>query len=345
MSPRSDTIMPAARFRRLGLEVTRQCNSHCVYCFAGAQTDGAETMPLHAARGIVFEGYRAHYRHLHITGGEPLLYDGLFELLDAAADLDYASILLNTNGILLDRRMCRRLQAYPRLTLTVSLEGTPGLHDRFRGAGSHPRVSRGLENGLAAGLDIVVFTIAFKSLLPGLPRLAEHLMSRFPGISYLTLIRLVAAGRSPSPLEDEYLTPEDFLELARTAALINLHGLRTVILNEPLTNVVSKALGLRWMPKSTALCREGNLMVRADGRIALSHAGPHEFGTYKPGVLGRILAGQAYKSAVAPDNQVCPACTYRKLCRDGDLIRPAEWHMTGPMPVHYCQSVLDLIAV
>ena len=344
MKPRTDAHGPARTFRRLGLEVTQRCNCRCIHCFARTPSDDAEEMPRDVAMAIVREGRQAGFDHLHLTGGEPLLYPGIFALLDEAAAQGYTSILLNTNGLLLNPRMGRRLAQYPGLTLTVSLEGTPALHDRFRGAGTQPEVARGLENALAAGNAVVVFTMAFKSLLPELPRFADVLLSRYPGVGGLTLIRLLGPGIGRSGLNHEYLSPLEFLDLARTSALINLYGLRTTVLNEPLINVVSAKLRLPAIPPSAPLCRDGQLMIRANRRISLAHTDGHHLGTYRPGGLKKIRAAAAYRKAVAPANRGCTTCTHQKSCRDGGLIRPADWPMKRTSPVFFCQSVLDIIA-
>jgi len=328
---------------RLGLEVTNRCNSACIHCFAGTGSGASAQIPTEVAKDILLEGYFAAYRHLHITGGEPLLYNAIFEILDYALDLGYETMLVNTNGLLLTGRICRTLADYPGLSVTISLEGTALLHERFRGTRSHKQVLTGLENAIAAGLDVIVFTTAAKSLLPELPEFADFLVSRFPGIKYLTLIRLVTAEGRTSRLEEEFLNPGDFLGLANMVALINLYGLRTRLLNDPLINVVSRKLGMPWTPRSSDLDLEGSLMVGADLSVRSSHAGRHNYENYAPGSIAKILVSDQYRQASAPDSQICPACGYVELCRDSGLFRPAKWHLPGKHDSSYCKNVLDLL--
>ncbi|MBL0716118.1 MAG: radical SAM protein [Desulfosarcina sp.] len=345
MNLKVEEILKSATAKaRLSIEVTKRCNSSCVYCFAGAGETNSAEIPLELFKEIILQGYNAAYRHLHITGGEPLLYRDIFEGLDYAIDLGYESILLNTNGILLNKQLCQRLASYPGLTMTISLEGTEALHDRYRGNGSYQKTIRGLENGLEAGIDIIIFTIACKSLLPDLASFADDLFSRFPGINYLTLIRLVSTAGDSSPLHKEFLAPGDFIELVHIVSLINLYGLRTVLMNEPLINVACKMLGMSWVPKSKGLCHKGNLIVMADLSIYLFHTGRECCGNYESDSINRILASSRYKQATAPDKRVCPACKYAVLCSDGGLSRPTEWHMDKLMDSHYCKTVLDLIS-
>jgi MoaA/NifB/PqqE/SkfB family radical SAM enzyme len=329
---------------RLSIEVTTRCNCACVHCFAGASHTAPAEIRAEVVKDILVQGYHTAYRHLHITGGEPLLYRHIFQVLDDAIDLGYETILLNTNGLLLDRSICSKLADYPGLSVTISLEGTEVLHERFRGAGSHQKVLDGLENGIAAGLDIIVFTTACKSLLPVLPGFADTLAARFPGIRYLTLIRLVNTAGDTFPLPGECLAPGDFLELVNMVALVNLYGLQTRLLNDPLINVVSRMLDMCWVPVSQDLNQGDSLMVMADLSVYSSHTGRDNYGKYAPGSIDKILVSDQYRQASAPDMQVCPACGYTELCRASGLLRPAKWHTPGRHDSPFCKTVLDLIA-
>ncbi|MGD9331600.1 MAG: radical SAM protein, partial [Desulfobacterales bacterium] len=99
----------------LSIELTSRCNSSCTHCFARAGQAEGMSLTLELAREVCVEGYAAGYRHLHLTGGEPLLWEGLSDLLDVVFSLGYRSVFLNTNGILITDRVARRLAQYPHL--------------------------------------------------------------------------------------------------------------------------------------------------------------------------------------------------------------------------------------
>jgi MoaA/NifB/PqqE/SkfB family radical SAM enzyme len=339
-----DIAGAAAWNPRLSIEVTTRCNCACVYCFAAARHGATAEMPVDVVKDILVQGHRMSYRHLHITGGEPLLHDDIFQILDDAVNLGYETILMNTNGLQLDRSICSRLSCYPGLSVTLSLEGMKSLHDRFRGEGSYRKVMSGLEIGISAGLDVIIFTTACKSVLPLLPHFADTLAGRFPELLYLTLIRLINTVGDTFPLASECLTPADFLELVNMVAMINLYGLRTCLLNEPLINVVSKVLDRPWVPMSQDLTQGDNLMVMADQRICSSHTGREKYGKYAPGSIKKILVSDQYLRATATDTHICPTCGHAGLCQANGLLRPAKWHMPGPHDLPFCRRVLDLIA-
>jgi MoaA/NifB/PqqE/SkfB family radical SAM enzyme len=189
------------------------------------------------AREICAEGYAAGYRHLHLTGGEPLLWEGLSDLLDEVFSLGYRSVFLNSNGMLMTEHVARRLAQYPNLALSVSLQGPEVLHDGMRGTGSHRQVRRGIARALDAGLKLTIFTAIGNTLLAQLPAFAADVYEKFDGIERLTLIQMIRVKGDDCGLSRELLSPEDFIRLVRTVSALNLYGLKIDVLNDPLVNV------------------------------------------------------------------------------------------------------------
>ena len=330
--------------RRLSIEVTKRCNSSCIHCFAGASENDSTEIAYEVLKNIIIDGADAGYRHLHLTGGEPLLYENIFEVIDTALEKGYQTILLNTNGMLLNGRMCQKLAQYPELTISVSLEGSEVLHDYFRGNGTYQRAIKGLETGLEAGLEVIIFTIVCKSLLPELPRFADQLFTSFQGIKYLTLIRPIDSAPINSIFGKELLSPDEFLNLVRAISLLNLYGRPTTLLTDPLINVVARMLAISWIPESKELHQQGNLMVMADRSLSVSHTSDAYCGQYGSASIENVLSYDPYRQAVAPDKLICPACQYAQICHDNGLLRPVDGHALGPIDSHFCKAVLDLVS-
>ncbi len=329
----------------LGLELTTSCNSACVYCFAREGLAQDTTLPLPLAIRICTEGYQAGYRHLHLTGGEPLLWEGLFDLVEAVLAQGYRSIFLNSNATLFSPDVVRRLARYPRLAVSVSLQGDAAQHDRLRGPGTYRRAVRGLAAALAAGLPVTVFTVVGKTLLADLAAFAAGVHSTFAGIQRLTLIQMMPVQGQAIEGADELLDPEDFLRLVRTVAALNLFGWKTDVLNAPLATVAADYLRMPWIPRSQPCCRPGHLMVRANREITLTHSARANFGRYQPGLLARVLDDENYRAAVAPDGVLCPACRFVGRCRAHGLTQPAFGPGGRYFPEPYCQRVLSQAAV
>ena len=341
----SDEICPGVGQEALSIEVTTRCNSSCLHCFVRSSISKRSSLPVDLVTDIMVEGYDAGYRHLHITGGEPLLWEGLFEVLDYAFDVGYETIFMNTNGTLITEEISKRLADHGSLSVTVSLDGPELLHDRIRGKGSHRRTMWGIEKVLNAGNNLTIFTTVTKSLLPELPRFADNLYKKFPAIDCLILIQLIRRTNGAFALSEELLEPEDFIRLVRMVALLNVGGLRAIVKKNPLANVVSKMLQMPWIPRVPPLYREGRMIVMANRRIGVAHSNRNSLGRYRPGMIRKVLASDGYRRTVAPDQATCPSCKYARLCKENGMVRPSQGYGDLYAKTPYCRRVLDRIAL
>ncbi len=334
---------PAYRAKPLGIELTTRCNSACTHCFARAGWAEEACLAPDLARAICAEGYREGYRQLHLTGGEPLLWPYLMDLLDHVFTLGYQSVFLNSNGMLLTDAVARHLAQYPGLALSVSLQGPETLHDRMRGRGAYRGACRGIAVGLEAGLRLSLFTAIGRTLLPLLPAFVADVYAKFGAIERLTLIQMIAVKEAPLDLCRELLTPEAFLRLIRMVSAFNICGYHIHVLNNPLVNVAAARLGLPMIPRSYPLCRPGKLMVRANGDMTLAHSTGKRFGTYTAGMIGAVLSDNRYAKAVAPDTVDCPTCRFVAHCRENGMPQPPNEALDMVGEPFYCQRALALI--
>lgn len=329
----------------LSIEVTTRCNGSCLHCFVRSDISRRSSLPVDLVKEIMVEGYDAGYRHLHITGGEPLLWEGLFKVLDCGFGVGYETIFMNTNGTLMTEEISKRLADYGSFSISVSLDGPEDLHDRIRGKGSYRRTMRGIEKALNAGNDLTIFTTVTKGLLPELPHFADNLYKKFPAIDCLILIQLIRITNGAFALSEELLEPEDFIRLVRMVALLNVGGLRAIVKKNPLANVVSKMLEMPWIPRVPPLYREGRMIVMANRHIGVVHSTRNSFGTYRPGMIRKVLASDGYRRTVAPDQATCPSCNYAQPCKENGIIRPSEGYSDLNIDTPYCRRVLDRIAL
>jgi MoaA/NifB/PqqE/SkfB family radical SAM enzyme len=291
-------------------------------------------------RSIVREGYEAGYRHLHVTGGEPLMWHGLLSIFDYAFTLGYRTAFLNTSGTLLTDKVSRELAAFDGLAVSISLQGQKELHDSVRGKGSYDRAVKGIDRAIHAGLPVHVFTTVGKSLLPDLPRFAEQLFIAFPDTDRLTLIQIIRVPRDVFDLSKEVLGPDDFLMLVRMVSLLNLYGLRVDLLNNPLAAVACRVLGMPMIPPSSPLYQPGSILIRADLSITLAHSTTEDFGRYEPGILSTIVNNGDYSLAVSQDRLICRDCVFCDLCRAEGMVRPSESCRDMDSQIPYCKRVL-----
>jgi MoaA/NifB/PqqE/SkfB family radical SAM enzyme len=331
----------ATRKERLSIEVTTHCNSRCLHCFVRAAVSKRTSLQVDLVKEIIAEGYDSAYRHLHITGGEPLLWEGLFECLDYAFGIGYETVLINTNGTLLAEGINSRFTGYDGLKFSVTLQGPEGLHDQVRGKGSYLKTKAGIKKLLDAGFDTFIFTVASRSLLSDLLRFAQNTYKDFPAIKSLTFIQLIRVKCDIFGLSKELLEPNDFIQLIRMISFLNIYGLKIDVLNNPLACVAAKLLELPWTPRSPPLQRAGRIVVLANGDICLSHSSRTPLGKYEPGMIEKILSSREYRKANESDKATCPRCEYFEQCTENGMVRPSEWFRDMNPEVPYCKRVLD----
>ncbi|NOR14993.1 MAG: radical SAM protein [Candidatus Aminicenantes bacterium] len=339
----AEKICPGVGQEELSIEVTTRCNGSCLHCFARSGISRHSSLPVDLVKEIMVEGYDAGYRHLHITGGEPLLWKGLFESLDYGFGVGFETIFMNTNGTLITEEISKRLGEYDSFSMSVSLDGPEDLHDRIRGKGSYKRTMRGIEKVINEGIDLTIFTTVTKSLLPELPHFVNDLYNEFPAVDRLILIQLISITKGPFALAEELLDPEDFIRLVRMVALLNVIGLRTVVKKNPVANIVSKLLQMPCIPRVPSLYREGCMFILANRNIGVVHSKRKSFSRYRAGMIRKVLASEGYRRTVAPDQATCPSCKYAQLCKENGMIRPSQGYGDLYADTPYCRQVLDRV--
>ncbi|MDD2904473.1 MAG: radical SAM protein [Syntrophales bacterium] len=134
------------------LDLTRRCNLKCVMCEQHRHQPGNYTalswydpdreLPL-AAWTKLLDQVSSFRPRVYITGGEPLVYPQITELLQ---EVKKRKLYLNlqTNGTFLNR-IAGLLVAEGVEIVTVSLDGPPEVHDRIRGIeGAFRRTREGI---------------------------------------------------------------------------------------------------------------------------------------------------------------------------------------------------------
>ena len=105
---RAIAALPGSLFSRkvkarfLYLEVTHRCNLRCVACYTGAGPEKEDALNLAEQKSVVRQAKEMGAKVVSLSGsGEPLLYKGLFALIDYIGQLGMAVVIF-TNGTVLD---------------------------------------------------------------------------------------------------------------------------------------------------------------------------------------------------------------------------------------------------
>jgi pyruvate-formate lyase-activating enzyme len=118
--------------RTLVVHPTRDCNLRCRHCYAASGPGAGGQLDIALLTTLVEEAAAEGYAELHVSGGEPLLYRHLRELLERARACGMKTTVA-TNGTLLDVQGIARLSGVTDLVL-LSIDGVPEAHDVLRGS-------------------------------------------------------------------------------------------------------------------------------------------------------------------------------------------------------------------
>lgn len=129
---------------------TNRCNLHCLYCTRW-ERPGPE-LPVESWETIIDELHALGCVQLSVTGGEPLLYQGIERLIFRGKN-NGMTININTNGLLATRKKDVLALAD---SVTISIDGDQSLHDELRGSGSFDIAVKGAQiaGNLGKGLTL-----------------------------------------------------------------------------------------------------------------------------------------------------------------------------------------------
>ena len=127
---------------------TMRCNIRCQGCYAYNYTKTGDMDP-DVLRKVLREADEMGVRFITVSGGEPLLYKPLFDIVK---EFDNLTFMMYTNGKLIDEEMAGRIADAGNLYPAISVEGFEEHTDARRGAGMHENVCNAMENLKRAGV-------------------------------------------------------------------------------------------------------------------------------------------------------------------------------------------------
>ncbi|HEY6900500.1 MAG TPA: GTP 3',8-cyclase MoaA [Puia sp.] len=187
------------RFKTLRVSLLHHCNLGCVYCVAGdaelkqANVSGKDEQ---LAGSRLLEMIRRLHVQLQLdtvrlTGGEPLLYPGLVDLVEGIRASGIPRVKLTTNGFLLER-MAHALAKAGMQSINVSLDAIDeDVFVRMSRRHSVERIIRGIDAALEAGLAVKLNSVVMKGLNESqLLPLTEFALSRGVPIRFLEIMAM-----------------------------------------------------------------------------------------------------------------------------------------------------------
>jgi len=154
---------------------TYRCNSNCVYCEASANEPKCEELKTEQIKKVIHELGELKVRRFFATGGEPLMREDLFEVLDYAKQQGM-SLGMITNSLLY-AKFRRQIKNAEFKSIWTSVDGLASTHDKNRG---HPNAYKITLDAIRYYADIniplrVVNTVVHPGNYDELPELLDEL--------------------------------------------------------------------------------------------------------------------------------------------------------------------------
>lgn len=206
--------LKSRRFRKLRLSLTGECNFKCRYCGGGekARTGGFPLQYTHASTFV--DRVKAIHsinplRQVHLTGGEPLVYPYLSELIRSLKELKIESVAMTTNGSLLGRWLDSLVDSGLD-SMNVSLDSLdPEGFKKITGSARLDQIIQGIDAAVAKGVRVKINAAIVRGFNEDqIVPLLEFAKERSIRIRY---IELMEAGPAKELFETGFVSQEEIL--------------------------------------------------------------------------------------------------------------------------------------
>ena len=133
------------------------CNQQCMHCYAANQ-NFAETPELTTDewKKVIDVCKDNCIPQITFTGGEPTIRKDLVELVEYA---NWFVTRLNTNGVLLTKKLCKELYEASLDSVQITLySNNKEIHNKLVGADNFDKTIQGIKNAIDAGLNVSINT-------------------------------------------------------------------------------------------------------------------------------------------------------------------------------------------
>lgn len=210
--------MSTNSLRELYVEVTNYCLQSCVHCSSCAGPHVSETIPLEDLKRLIDEGIASGLECFTISGGEPLLYPQLSELMshikmnNLKLNLYTCGVMKSSDGMLTyinGETMDVLLKNRPDKIIFSLQGGSKEIHERITGiSGSFELTIESIRSVINRGFDVELHFVPMSINLHDLGNVIAIASSM--GISRVSILRLVPQGRV---IDDIIISPSDGVKL------------------------------------------------------------------------------------------------------------------------------------
>lgn len=116
-------------------ECTMNCNFFCKHCGSSAGRkffgNALKTNEIKKAFKEIAEDFNSKEIMVAVTGGEPLLRDDVFEVMEYASNLGFRWGMVS-NGYLINQKVVEKMKNVGMISIDISIDGIGEVHDKIR---------------------------------------------------------------------------------------------------------------------------------------------------------------------------------------------------------------------
>lgn len=188
-------------------EITNLCNLQCKHCLVSAGEKLSNELTTGQALDLVDQCVKAGVRNLGILGGEPLLRQDLFTVIDYA-NKNGMAVSLSTNALVINEEMAERIVDSPLQDIAISVDGIGEVHDEFRGVkGAFEKTVAGIGHLVKRDIPVTISTVVSRHNLHQLDKIIDLAVEM--GVSKFAANDLQPIGRGKK-LKDLCMSQEEF---------------------------------------------------------------------------------------------------------------------------------------
>ncbi len=196
--------------------VTNRCVLKCPHCYRDSSLSSIDELSREDCMRIIDEIASIGTRLLVFSGGEPLLRDDIYDLVNYASSRGI-SCAIATSGLTVNENVVKRLVESGLKFVAISLDSTkPNIHDSFRGVrGLWERAINAIKLFTEYGVTVQVnFTLCRlnRDDVLDMVDLCDRL-----NVDHLHIFHIVPTGRASKFYEDLKLDMKDVLEICLRA--------------------------------------------------------------------------------------------------------------------------------
>ena len=215
--PGRGKVIAPKKLDELWIYFTLACNLRCKHCLVDAGKVLKNELTVDEFRKVVDESIKLGVKRFYITGGEPFIKEGVFDLMKYITKTKKRELIVLTNATLFDDKKIAQLKklAGPELLVQVSLEGPNAkTHDKLRGKGSFDAAVNGIKKLMSIGIIPIVSTAISKLNEKDIAKTSRFLSKL--GIQEHNVLWMHAKGRGVDHMNELFVPSDNIAKAMKT---------------------------------------------------------------------------------------------------------------------------------